>query len=75
MNKLNIDDKVKIIKPGCISDGVIAKIESMQKFSDGKILYIAKYHQKCSNENKCKGYDTTVQFGEGQYKIIKHNRN
>lgn len=70
MNKLNIDDQVKIKMPGTAADGVEATIQSMQKWPDGAILYIGAYHQNCTEGGE--GYDTTVQFGEGQYEIIKH---
>lgn len=70
MNKLNIDDQVKIKMPGTAVDGVETTVQSMQKWPDGKILYIGGYHQNCPEGGE--GFDTTVQFGEGQYEIIKH---
>ena len=70
MNKLNIDDQVKIKMLGTAADGVETTVQSMQKWTDGTILYIGAYHQNCPEGGE--GYDTTVQFGEGQYEIINH---
>lgn len=64
-NLLNIEDKVKITMPGTIGDGVIVEVNSMQKWPDGKILYVGIYHQECPNGGQ--GYDSSIQFGEGQY--------
>lgn len=67
-NKLNIDDQVKINKPGVIGDGAIATVIVIQKFGD-KIFYTGTYHQECSNGGE--GYETSIQFEEGQYEKIK----
>lgn len=69
MNELNIGDTIRFIMPGYANDGCIGVVEQMAKFPpDGKILYIAAYHQECPGGE---GYNTSAQFGEGQYELIK----
>lgn len=67
-NLLNIEDQVKINMPGTVGDGKVVKVTSMQQFQDGKVLYIGSYHQDCPQGGE--GFDTTIQFGEGQYENI-----
>ncbi|MCB2297812.1 hypothetical protein [Clostridium tagluense] len=67
-NLSNIDDNVKIIMPGTNADGVIVEINSMQKWPDGTVHYIGKYHENCPNGGE--GYDKFIQFAEGQYKKL-----
>jgi hypothetical protein len=66
-NLLNIEDEVKVIMPGYVSDGYIAKVSQIDLLS-GEIYYIGTYHYNCPDGGE--GYDMSVQFKEGQYEHI-----
>ena len=68
-NLLNIDDQVKINMPGSVADGSIAEINSMQKFDDGVVHYVGKYHAACPDGGD--GYDNFIQFVDGEYTELK----
>lgn len=67
-NLLNIDDKVIIRKDGCIADGAIANVETIQKFSDGTIYYTARYKEKCPTSGT--EFDQFIQFKNGEYEKV-----
>lgn len=67
-NLLNIEDQVKINMPGGIADGAIAKVDGMQKFNDGVVHYVGKYHVVCPDGGD--GYDNFIQFVDGEYKVL-----
>jgi hypothetical protein len=67
-NSLNIDDVVNVIVPGLKPNGVIVKIDSMQKWSDGVIHYGGK-HKDLGTDGKTM-YDRGVQFTEEQCSLV-----
>ena len=68
LNKIGIDDKVKVnLGEGCenvIGNGEVVTITQIAKMS-GEVYYIGEFHVKCPDGGE--GYDTTIQFKEGQY--------
>lgn len=74
-NLLNIDDKVKVVlqgegKQNVIGNGEIVTICTIQKMN-GEIYYIGEYHQNCPDGGE--GYDTGIQFKEGEYERLDSN--
>lgn len=66
-NLLNIDDEVKIIIPGYLGDGQIVKVNQINTIN-GELYYTGAYHQVCPDGGE--GYDTSIQFKDGQYALI-----
>lgn len=69
-NLLNIDDKVKVVlqgegKENVIGNSEVVTVTNIDKFPDGTIYYIGSFHVNCSEGGE--GYDTTIQFKEGEY--------
>ncbi|MBZ9635572.1 hypothetical protein [Clostridium sp. FP1] len=72
-NLVNIDDQVKINMPGTVGDEAIVEVNSMQKWPDGVVHYIGKYHKECPNGGE--GYDDSVQFVDGEYIVLPKESN
>ncbi len=74
VNQLNITDKVKLNMPN-YPDADKATVEVCNiDFINNDIYYNAKLHVNCPDGNG-EGYDTTVQFKDGQYEILQHTSN
>ena len=71
-NLLNIEEQVKINMPGVAGDGVIAQVDSMQKWDDGVVHYIGKYHVDCPNGRE--GYNSSLQFTEDQCSKVNNKK-
>ena len=75
-NLLNIDDKVKVVLQGegketVIGNGEIVTVTNIDKFPGGTIYYIGSFHVNCPEGGE--GYDTTIQFKEGEYSKLDSN--
>lgn len=70
MNKLNIDDVVKVNHPGMGDGGKEGLVTGMKKWPDGTIVYDVKVHYDCPNGGA--GWDGSTQVKDGEYEIITH---
>ena len=71
INKIGIDDKVKVdLGAGyenTIGNGETVTITQISKMQ-GEIYYTGEFHVKCPDGGE--GYDSSIQFKEGQYNKI-----
>lgn len=73
MNKLNIDDIVKVKHPGMADDEKEGSVTGMQKWPDGTIVYDLKVHYDCPDGGE--GWDGTAQVKDGEYEVVGHGGN
>lgn len=70
MNKLNIGDYAEVhlsgTAAGSIGDGSVVKVDSIQIVQD-RLLYTGTYKTDCA--------ENAIQFGEGEYTVVKHESN
>lgn len=71
-NVLNIGEKVEIVRPGFVDNGLTGIVKGMQQQDDGTIVYDLKdVHFPCPNGGE--GWDGFSQVKEGEYKVIGEN--
>lgn len=73
MNKLNIDDVIKVVHPGMGDDGKEGPVTGMQKWPDGTIVYDVQIHYDCPDGGQ--GWDGGTQVKDGEYEIVDHEDN
>lgn len=73
MNKLNIDDVVKVIHPGMGDDGKEGPVIGIQKWPNGTIVYDVQIHYDCPDGGQ--GWDGGTQVKDGEYEIADHEDN
>lgn len=72
-NLIGIEDVVKVNFKGdnasnILGNGKIAKVIEIQQLPDKTIHYTAVYHCDCPDGGE--GYDSAIQFGEGEYEFV-----
>lgn len=70
MNRLNIDDVVKVNHPGMGDDSKKGLVTGIQKWPDGTIVYDVKVHYDCPDGGE--GWDGSTQVKDGEYEAVVH---